>query len=166
MKIIVNPKELEFRNEYDSQLNVYYQGEPFSGVFKYGYEEIEYRLGQATHVIRYFHNGRKESEEYLENGSNLETYTWYEDGTVRSEFKYDYSFFNKPGIVLKTGFSLFPNGKLESKSEKGISKSFSPSGELVVNAKYTPEEQYYKEYYLNGVLKYLSLPSINVRLGL
>lgn len=161
MKIITDPEELDFRNEYDYDLNVYHQGEPFSGVFKQENEETEYKNGDANHIIRYYDNGQKESEEYLEQGAQMKTLTWYQDGAVKSEFKYDYTFYNEPGTVLKTGFSLFPNGQFETKAEKGISRSFSSSGELILETKYTPQEKYHKEYYLNGVLKYLHLPSIN-----
>lgn len=160
MIIIKDDNELEFRNEYDSQLDVYYKGEPFSGVFKDKNEEIEYRAGNAVHVVTRFDNGQKSLEEFLNNGFQLETQSWFEDGKIRSHFKSDYSYFRENGINFTEGYSLYENGKLESESKKGVRKYFSICGKLVAKSKWTHQEKYSKEYYLNGVLKYFNMPTI------
>ncbi|VXB49992.1 hypothetical protein FLAVO9AF_170133 [Flavobacterium sp. 9AF] len=160
MIIITDDNDLEFKNEYDSHLDVYYNGEPFSGIFKDQNEEIEYKTGNAVHIVTRFDNGQKSLEEFRINGFQLETQSWFEDGRIRSNFKSDYSYFKETGINFTEGFSLYENGELESESKKGIKKNFSICGKLVAKSKWTHQEKYFKEYYLNGVLKYFNMPNI------
>jgi len=160
MKLISDPAELDFRNEYDTHLNVYLGGVPFTGILKEKYEQVEYKEGNAIHVIQYYENGQKRFEEILKKRTQSESFSWYEDGSIKSEFKFDHLFYQESGTVLTTGYELYPDGKLASKSENGFRRSFAENGNLILESKSTPEEKYHKEYYLNGVLKFHRLPAI------
>ena len=160
MKTIHDPKELDFRNEYDSQLNVFNEGTPFTGMFKTTHEEITYEKGNAVHVIEYYENGEKRLEEFLKDGAQLKSYSWYADGSVKMDLEFDHQYYLEDGTVLTTGFTFYPNGAVETKCENGIRLEYSKDGILVGESKWVPGEKYHKEYYLNGSLKYLRLPSI------
>jgi len=160
VKLITNPAELDFRNEYDSHLNVFHNGVPFSGILKENHEQVEYKSGNAVHVIQYYENGQKSFEEILDPNAQSKSFRWFVDGSIQSEYKFDHTFYNEPGTVLTTGYELYPDGKLASKSENGYRRSFAKNGNLILESKSTPQEKYYKEYYLNGVLKFHRLPNI------
>lgn len=154
MITLSNRNDLDFRNEYDSEQSVYYNEHPFTGVLKIDREEIKYINGMVSHIIRYHRNGQKWSEEYWKEGALLESYSWFENGKVESEWKNDHHFFNEPGTVLRTGYRFYPGGTVQSEAANGTTITYAPSGEIVGETRWTPNEKYFKEFYLDGHLKY------------
>lgn len=138
-----NDENIEYRNEYDLLVDVYYKGIPFSGKIIDELEEIEYKNGKVNgdYIVRYPSGIIKEHELY-ENGVFIEGKHFYPNGLKLYEStKESYKRWNLSQNVIseykdQIHYEYFKEGFIKSispniKEQDWAIKFFSKNEELI-----------------------------------
>src|SRR5687768_8692073 len=122
-------KDIEFRNEYDLLIDVYYQGQKFTGSLKNEREYIEYKEGVVHGKnIAYYESGAIESIDTFENGKFIEGRAYFEQGQLKSESiakTKSYKVWNlNSQLVQDNNICYFNNGTIKRISSTDINDDF------------------------------------------
>lgn len=145
MTTVINSNDinLEYRNECDFFQEVYYNGQPFTGLVIDGNEQTDYVNGNAhgKYVVLY-EDGSINTVASCQNGKNIERKSFYTSGEIlEEETQTYYKLWNYHGqlilefdLVNKVDKTYFTNGNLKSihedKNEEWKDKYFTKTGEL------------------------------------
>lgn len=157
-----NPEytNLEYRNEYDLFREVYYKGEPFTGIICDGEqltEQTEYRDGNAhgEYVVKY-KSGKIHTLAKFEEGEQIQSKSYYESGNIlECEDQKEYRVWSENGqlayeldLIEIVHKSYFNNGQLKSISKNNTTEYYSRNGDLVM---IFPPDKYIDGHYVREI---------------
>lgn len=150
MKIILrtDPK-LEYRNESDLFIDVYYDNSPFTGIVEEELEQTEYIDGYAhgKYILKY-KDGIIDTESIYEKGEEIESESFYQTGEKKSIINAkECKLWSKTGILL-----------LEIDFISGIRKSYFLDGTLKSHSNKNDESYIAKYYNKQGNWIFTQLP--------
>lgn len=136
-------KDLEYRNEYDMLLDVYFKGVPFTGIIQDELERIEYLNGVIHGEYKvWFNSGGLREISFYELGLGLKTTVFFENGNTNKEYiwvpesgKYDCKVWNIEGkLIRENDCWYYVGGQIKEirevlSTDHSIQKRFSKSGE-------------------------------------
>ncbi len=161
MKIITSTDpDLEYRNEYDLFRDVYFKGEPFTGIIKdedsYS-EQTEFLNGKANgQYICKFKSGETHSVAHYQNGEEIWSKSYYESGHLYEVSDQEQSkLWSESGQLayewdLKADIrkTYFKDGQLKSLSRNITTEYYAQDGAL---AMIFPPDKYIDLHYVRKI---------------
>lgn len=127
---------IEYKNDYDTFVDVYYKGEPFSGILKGALTTIHYKNGNAHgNYTAYYKEGGIQTQQTLENGTVVFSQRFYKNGQLKAKLANGLlQRWHSDGVLIQKGNEhYFKNGALRmlygDKNDDFKIKYFSPNGE-------------------------------------
>lgn len=144
-------KNIEYRNEGDLLVDVYFNGEKFTGTLKDHLQQIDYKNGVVDgQLIEFFETGELRSLDLYDNGQFICNKKYYKNGNLNSETiskPYSYKVWNMNSRLIREENTFYYINGQQKKIYGGNNDSFS------VKAYNKTEEVIYviqKEKYFNG----------------
>jgi len=157
MKTTFDDPNIECKNEYDSLVDVYFKGKPFTGTIVDGLETINYKEGKVHgQYTIHFDSGQLRSDEVYENGEIVSSITYYENGQKETELLNNsyYKWTQDGTLIQKDKEHYFENGKLRilrgKEKDSFAFKYFTPNGDLI----YTQRKDVWVDNHYERVIDY------------
>lgn len=137
-------KEIEYRNEYDLLVDVYFKGEKFTGNLKDDVQHIEYKNGVVDgQLIEFFDTGAIRVTEIYDKGQFISGKKYYKNGNLNSETiskPYSYKVWNMNSkIIRQENTFYYLNGQIKKiyggNNDSYSIKAFNKTGELIYTVK-------------------------------
>lgn len=133
-------KDIEYRNEYDLLVDVYFKGEKFTGTLKDDVQYIEYKNGVVDgQLIEFFDTGTIRVSEVYDKGQFISGKKYYKNGNINSETisqPYSYKVWNKDSIIIRHDNTFYYlNGQIKKifggDNDSYSIMAFNKMGELI-----------------------------------
>lgn len=133
-------KNIEYRNEGDLLIDVYFKGEKFTGTLKDDLQQIEYKNGVVDgQLIEFFETGAIRLSELYDNGKFISSKKYYLNGNLNSETiskPYSYKVWNTDSTIIRQNNTFYYlNGQIKKiyggDNDSYSIKAFNKMGQLI-----------------------------------
>jgi antitoxin component YwqK of YwqJK toxin-antitoxin module len=134
-------KDIEYRNEYNLLVDVYYKGEKFTGILKDEWEQTGYKEGLVHgESISFFKSGKVREISSYKHGEHLKTTKLFENGVLNSEMvfePYSYKVWNiNSTLVRENNIFYYTNGNIrkvfgDNRFDNFIMKGYAKNTQLM-----------------------------------
>jgi hypothetical protein len=133
-------KDIEYRNEYDLLVDVYFKDEKFTGTLKDDVQHIEYKNGVVDgRLIEFFDTGVTRVTDIYDKGKFVSGKKYYKNGNLNTETlskPYSYKVWNLDSIIIRQDNKFYYlNGQIKKiyggDNDSYSIKGFDKTGELI-----------------------------------